>query len=83
MGDDTTVAPEKIKETLPSITLNENQLPVKNKGVDDIFNLVIKVKVVGVNRETYIENGKKTVRLKIQKIKKQNYEEEYANHFSK
>ena len=88
MGDSTAKITEqptqKIKEpSFPSITLNANQLPYKDKGVDDVFDLVIKVKVIGVNRDIWDENGKKTVRLQIKQIKKQNYEEEYASHFSK
>ena len=71
---------------LPSINVSETDLPsIKKRKIDDTFKLVLKVKVTELRRNRWDDKKKLQASLDILAISlpKQNYEEEYTDHFSK
>ena len=71
---------------LPSISVSETDLPsIKKKKVDDTFKLVLKVKITELRRDKWSDTKELKANLDILALSlaKQNYEEEYADNFSK
>ena len=70
------------ERTLPSLRISEIDLPsVKNRKVDETFNIVCKVKVTELSRERWTKEKKLNMSCDIIAIslEKQEYEDEYAD----